>query len=130
MVLVGGVYLEQDTHNIFLTVLVTGGIIAVAGLLLAMVPWLYRAVAISVGAFRSRFSREVYIYSLVVMGFTVWISFNNAIWIRYFWCVLALAVMAQISADDGEIPEFDAPVSRAAAPSAAASDGTTDASND
>ena len=130
VVLVGGVYLEQDTHNIFLTVLVTGGIIAVAGLLLAMLPWLYRAVAISVGAFRSRFSREVYIYSLVVMGFTVWISFNNAIWIRYFWCVLALAVMAQISADDGEIPEFDAPVSRAAAPSAAASDGTTDASND
>jgi len=110
VVLVGGVYLEQDTHNIFLTVLVTGGIIAVAGLLLAMVPWLYRAVAISVGAFRSRFSREVYIYSLVVMGFAVWISFNNAIWIRYFWCVLALAVTAQISADDGEIPASESSV--------------------
>jgi O-antigen ligase len=103
--LVGGVYLEQDTHNIFLTVLVTGGIIAVAGLLLAMVPWLYRAVAISVGAFRSRYSQETYLYSLAVMGFTVWISFNNAIWIRYFWCVLALAVMAQISTDDGEDDE-------------------------
>ncbi|CAB4324118.1 MAG: hypothetical protein F2520_09345 [Actinobacteria bacterium] len=118
VVLVGGVYLEQDTHNVFLTVLVTGGIVALAGLVLALLPWLYRAIAISVGAFRSRTTRELYLYSLVVFGFAVWISFNNALWIRYFWCVLALALMAQISVDDGEVT-----VSESASASTGSQDG-------
>ena len=112
-VVIGGVYLTQDTHNIFLTLLVTGGILAVIGLLIAVVPWLYRAVAISVGAFRRRSSTEVYGFALAVTTFTVWINFNNAVWIRYFWCVLAMAVMAQLGADEGDEvmgqPQADAP---------------------
>lgn len=99
---IGGVYLTQDTHNIFLTLLVTGGFLAVSGLLMAVVPWIYRAMAISVGAFRKRYSTEMYGFALAITSFSVWINFNNAVWIRYFWCILAVAVMAQIAVDEGD----------------------------
>jgi O-antigen ligase len=101
---VGGVYLKQYTHNIFLTVLLLGGSVALSGLLLAVVPWMFKALSISIGACRKRFNREVYYYSLTITAFMVWISFNNAIWVRYFWCIMALLVMAQISADEETDP--------------------------
>lgn len=79
-----GFVLERSPHNVFVEVLVAGGLVAFAGLLLV-------AGTVGLVVIRSGPSRDVAVFSAIAfMGFLAAVFFNNALWAPFAWCTVAL----------------------------------------
>ncbi len=92
-----GDFTSRASHNVWLGVLVSGGVVALLGLIqVALLP--ARAV---VRGLRERESSEVFRLALACVGFLVVVSLNNYLWAPYAWVMLATLVAAL--ADHGNV---------------------------
>jgi hypothetical protein len=82
-----GARLDRAPHNVFLEVLVVGGITAFGGLLLVMWTPLSLLVRRRVGVPPLESAA-----ALAMLGFFVAVFFNNALWAPFAWCGLAFLV--------------------------------------
>ncbi len=110
-VLAGNGYeLDKAPHNVYLETLVVGGLIAVAGLVIVFLPWVLLALRGALVAWRRPPPADLQLLASGVVGFVVWAAFNNAIWVRFIWCVLALAVAISVNREHGKRSAEDDPI--------------------